>query len=195
MSSPASAIDEPREVVPTGILGMALFIATEAMFFLGLISAFLVVLRAGALPWPPFDQPRLPVGITGINTAILLVSSWTMRRSVSALRLREGSLVRWMGVTALHGAIFLSIQGVEWIRLVGFGLTTTSSLYGATFYMLVGIHGVHVASAVVALMIFLARAADGRYAAGDEARLMPMAMYWYFVVAIWPILYLLVYLR
>jgi heme/copper-type cytochrome/quinol oxidase subunit 3 len=173
---------------------MALFIATEAMFFLGLISAFLV-LRAEALQWPPYDQPRLPVGITGISTAILLASSWRMRRAVAALRLGERSVVRWLGATALLGAIFLSIQGFEWVRLVGFGLTTTSSVYGATFYTLVGIHGVHVASAVVALMVFLTRAAEGRYAAGDDARLMPMAMYWYFVVAIWPILYLLVYLQ
>jgi heme/copper-type cytochrome/quinol oxidase subunit 3 len=194
MSNPSSAIRRPHEVVPSGILGMALFIATEAMFFVGLISAFLV-LRAEALQWPPFDQPRLPVEVTGMNTAILLASGWTMRRAVMALRLGEAGPVRWMGVTAILGVVFLSIQGFEWVRLVGFGLTTTSSLYGSTFYMLVGIHGVHVASAVVALLVHLTRAGDGRYAAGDDAPLMPMAMYWYFVVAIWPILYLLVYLR
>lgn len=192
MSNPSSAIRRPHEVVPNGILGMALFIATEAMFFLGLISAFLV-LRAEALQWPPFDQPRLPLEVTGFNTAILLASGWTMRRAVTALRKGEASLLRWMGVTAVLGVVFLSIQGFEWVRLVGFGLTTTSSLYGATFYMLVGIHGVHVASAVVALVVHLMRAAGGGHAPGDGARLMPMAMYWYFVVAIWPILYLLVY--
>jgi cytochrome c oxidase subunit 3 len=194
MMGPSFAIRRPREVVPSGILGMALFIATEAMFFMGLISAFLV-LRAGALEWPPFDQPRLPVGVTGVNTAILLASGWTMHRAVAALRRGDASLVRWMGVTAILGVVFLSIQGFEWIRLVSFGLTTTSSLYGATFYTLVGVHGIHVASAVVALLAHLGGAAAGRYTAGDDARLMPMAMYWYFVVAVWPVLYLLVYLR
>jgi heme/copper-type cytochrome/quinol oxidase subunit 3 len=194
MSEPSFAIRRPREVVPSGILGMALFIATEAMFFVGLISAFLV-LRAAALQWPPFDQPRLPVLVTGVNTAILLASGWTMRRAVMALRLGESGPARWIGVTTILGVVFLSIQGFEWVRLVGFGLTTTSSLYGATFYTLVGIHGLHVASAVVALLVHLTLAAGGRYAAGDDARLMPMAMYWYFVVAIWPLLYLLVYLQ
>jgi heme/copper-type cytochrome/quinol oxidase subunit 3 len=194
MSEPSVAMRRPREVVPSGILGMALFIATEAMFFAGLISAFLV-LRAEALQWPPFDQPRLPVGVTGVNTAILLASGWTMRRAVAALRIGEAGPTRWMGVTALLGVVFLSIQGFEWVRLVGFGLTTTSSLYGATFYTLVGIHGLHVASAVVALLVHLARAASGRFEAGEEARLLPMAMYWYFVVAIWPLLYLLVYIQ
>jgi heme/copper-type cytochrome/quinol oxidase subunit 3 len=118
-----------------------------------------------------------------------------MRRAVAVLRLGEAGPTRWMGVTAILGVVFLSIQGFEWVRLVGFGLTTTSSLYGATFYTLVGIHGLHVASAVVALLVHLMRAASGRYAAGEEARLLPMAMYWYFVVAIWPLLYLLVYVR
>ena len=135
------------------------------------------------------------MGVTGVNTAILLASGWTMHRAVTALRRGEAGLARWMGVTAILGVVFLSIQGFEWIRLVSFGLTTTSSLYGATFYTLVGVHGLHVASAVVALLAHLAGAAAGRYTAGDDARLMPMAMYWYFVVAVWPILYLLVYLR
>ena len=104
MSDPSLAIRRPREIVPSGILGMALFIATEAMFFVGLISAFLV-LRAEALQWPPFDQPRLPVGVTGVNTAILLASGWTMRRAVTVLRLGEASPARWIGVTTLLGVV------------------------------------------------------------------------------------------
>jgi heme/copper-type cytochrome/quinol oxidase subunit 3 len=167
---------------------MALFIATEAMFFAGLISAF-VVLRAQAPEWPPFDQPRLPVFATGINTAVLLASGWTMHRALAALRAGGAGVSGWLGATAALGAIFLGIQGFEWVRLVAFGLTTNSSLYGATFYTLVGAHGLHVLGALVALLLVWRRASADR----AESLLLPIWMYWLFVVAVWPVLYAMVY--
>jgi heme/copper-type cytochrome/quinol oxidase subunit 3 len=172
---------------------MAIFIATEAMFFAGLISAF-VVLRAQAPDWPPMDQPRLPVGVTGINTAILLASGWTMQRALRALRGGGQTVIRWLGATALLGAIFLVIQGSEWLRLVHFGLTTSSSLYGATFYTLIGAHGLHVLAALVALLVALRLAIRRMDRSAGAEWLMPYRMFWHFVVAVWPILYVLVYL-
>jgi heme/copper-type cytochrome/quinol oxidase subunit 3 len=180
------SISSARPLVPNGALGMALFIATEAMFFTGLISAFLV-LRAQAPEWPPSDQPRLPVLVTGINTAVLLLSGWTMHRALAALRTGSAGISGWLGATAVLGAIFLGVQGFVWARLLAFGLTTTSSLYGATFYVLVGAHGLHVAGALVALFFVWRSASIG------ESLLLPMWMYWLFVVAVWPLLYGLVY--
>ena len=179
-------------LVPSGTLAMALFIATEVMFFAGLVSAFLV-LRAEALVWPPTGQPRLPVGVTGLNTAVLLASGWTMQRSVVALRAR-GRPGRWLDATAALGALFLLLQGAEWARLVGFGLTTTSSLYGGIFYTLVGAHALHVVAALAVLGVVAARARRGRYRAGEPGGLELCRMYWIFVVAVWPVLYVLVYL-
>jgi heme/copper-type cytochrome/quinol oxidase subunit 3 len=193
MSPDRSTLAKSRPIVPSGVLAMAMFIATEAMFFAGLISAF-VVLRAQAPDWPPMDQPRLPVGITGINTVILLASGWTMQRALRALREGGDAVIRWLGATALLGAIFLVIQGSEWVRLVHFGLTTSSSLYGATFYTLIGAHGLHVLAALVALLVALRLAIRRRDRAGGAEWLMPYRMFWHFVVAVWPILYVLVYL-
>jgi cytochrome c oxidase subunit 3 len=173
---------------------MALFIITEAMFFVGLISGFLV-LRAQAPAWPPLDQPRLPVEVTGFNTFLLLVSAGTIMRAFVLLRRGAAAHGSWLGATALLGGAFLAIQGYEWVRLVHYGLTTSSSLYGSTFYVLVGAHGLHVLGALVALLVIWRGALAGRYGAGDDIRLMPMLMYWLFVVAIWPILYVLVYLQ
>jgi len=179
-------------LVPSGTLAMALFIATEVMFFAGLVSAFLV-LRAEALVWPPTGQPRLPVGLTGLNTAVLLASGWTLQRSLVALR-AGGGPGRWLEITAVLGVLFLVIQGSEWARLVGFGLTTTSSLYGSIFYTLVGAHALHVLAALVALLVVTARARRGRYPADAPGGLELCRMYWLFVVAVWPVLYVLVYL-
>jgi cytochrome c oxidase subunit 3 len=175
-------------------LGMWMLIATESMFFGGMVAAFLV-LRLGAAVWPPPFQPRLPVGVTAVNTLILLASSYALVRAGQAVRRddRRG-LTRWLLYTGLLGGLFLAVQGIEWVRLVHFGLTVSSGIYGATFYTLIGTHGVHVLGALTWLALVLAGAARGRYTARDHVGVATCAMYWHFVVGLWPILYVLVYL-
>ena len=73
-------------------LAMLFLICGEVMFFGGLVSAFLV-LRVTAVQWPPPLQPRLPVGVTGINTLVLLASSVAMAAAVRALPQRDGHLL------------------------------------------------------------------------------------------------------
>lgn len=193
MSAPGAPMAGSRAIVPSGVLGMAIFIATEAMFFAGLVSA-LLVLRAQGGDWPPMGQPRLPVGVTGFNTLILLASGWSMHQAAGALRRGDPRMRRLLGITAGLGLFFVSVQGYEWIRLVQFGLTTSSSLYGATFYTIVGAHGLHVLAAVIALLVAALVIAPAREREGtDRAWLEPFRMYWYFVVGVWPILYYLVY--
>jgi heme/copper-type cytochrome/quinol oxidase subunit 3 len=172
---------------------MAIFIATETMFFAALVSAFLV-LRAQAMAWPPFDQPRLPVALTAANGLLLLASAWTFQRGYAALRQRREGLVRWLRRTWLLGATFLAVQGFEWVRMVHHGLTTESSLYGASFYTLVGAHALHVLAALVVLAVVLRRAATGHFQPGEASALEPYRLFWFFVVAVWPLLYVLVYL-
>jgi cytochrome c oxidase subunit 3 len=177
-----------------GVVGLLIFLGTEAMFFAGLMSAF-VILRAGVAAWPPPGQPRLPLVVTGLNGLVLLASAVTMngaRRRARADRTRALSV--WLAVTAALGATFLAVQGTEWVRLVGHGLTATSSVYGALFHTLIGAHAVHVLGALVALLVVTVRALGGRYAAASQASVELCAMYWWFVVGLWPVLYALVYL-
>ena len=189
---------EPRPpagpVVTNARLGMLVFLGAEAMFFTGLIGAFLVF-RLGSLTWPPAGQPRLPLLVTGVNTAVLLASGVTMARALRAIRRgdRRG-LVRGLLVTALLGTIFLAVQGAEWVRLVHFGLTLTAGIYGSIFYTLIGTHGLHVLGAVLWLGVVLAGAARHRFSAARHVPLELCGMYWYFVVGLWPILFALVYL-
>lgn len=179
-----------------GILGMLLFLGTEVMFFAGLISAFLI-LRAGAGVWPPPDQPRLPIAVTGFNTAILLLSGCTMVLAGRAVRknLGDRAVTIRLAVTAALGGLFLGVQGYEWVRLMSYGLSLSSGSYGSTFYTLIGAHGVHVVTAVLFLLVVLrdtARTRLKRQPAG--AGIVVCEMYWLFVVAVWPVLYVLVYL-
>jgi len=175
-------------------VAMLFLIAGEVMFFAAFVSGFFV-LRMAAPLWPPPLQPRLPVFVTGLNTLVLLGSSAAMLAATRAARRGDrGRAVRHLALTAALGATFLGVQGYEWLRLIEYGLTVSSGAYGATFYTLIGIHAAHVVGALVLLAITLAFAARGRFLDGRPAILRACAIYWHFVVALWPILYVAVYL-
>ena len=175
-------------------LAMLFFLSAETMFFAGLISAFFV-LRLSAAVWPPPLQPRLPVGITGLNTLVLLASSVAMIAALRAVRRADRrALVERLAAAAALGALFLAVQGYEWAGLIHYGLTVTSGVYGATFYTLIGIHAAHVLGALVWLGVTLMLAARGRFVDGRVNGLRTCAIYWHYVVGLWPILYLTVYL-
>jgi len=165
------------------VLGTATYVATAIMFFAGLISAYLV-LRAGSTAWPPVGQPRLPILVTGINTGILFVSGvlvWHARAIAPHRALRA------LNAASVLGVLFLAVQGVEWGRLVSYGLRASSGSYGATFYTVVGAHALHVLGGVVTLLVTTSRIKRGQ---GDLAA---CALYWGFVVLLWPVLYVAVY--
>ena len=171
-----------------------MFLGAEAMFFAGLIGAY-IVFRVGSAIWPPPFQPRLPVGVTGVNTLILVASAVTMRWSLKAVRVNDRRrLIRCLVYTAVLGGIFLLIQGFEWLRLIHFGLTVSSSVYGGLFYTLIGFHGLHVFGALLCLLAILMRAKQGRFSREGHVGVQICGMYWTFVVALWPVLYGLVYL-
>ncbi len=181
-------------VIPSPVLGMALFLFTEVMLFCGLISAYLV-LRAQAGAWPPADQPRLPILLTAFNTVLLLWSGRAMWRSVPLLQGADPVGARRALLVALTlGAAFLAIQGYEWVSLISYGLSSSESLYGALFYTLVGCHALHVAVALGVVAWVLRRASRGPWGAEQVGGLRAVRMYWLFVVAIWPPLYVMVYL-
>jgi cytochrome c oxidase subunit 3 len=175
-------------------LAVLMLLGAEVMFFAGLIGAFLVF-RLSASVWPPPFQPRLPTGVTGVNTAILLASAVTMNLSVRAARADAiATLIRYLTMTALLGAVFLVVQGYEWVRLIHFGLTASSSVYGGMFYALIGAHGAHVFGGLIWLFVVWIQARRRRFSKSGYAGVQTAAMYWTFVVALWPVLYGLVYL-
>lgn len=183
-----------RPLLDNIVLATIFVIGGEMMFFAGLVFSFWIV-RLGAPVWPPPLQPRLPVGVTAVNTVILLASSvviaWAMRARGRGDR---RAFVRRLALTATLGGLFLAVQGYEWFRLVGFGLTVASGAYGTTFYTLIGAHAAHVVAALGWLAFTLSRASRGGFAGPRAAAVTACAMYWHFVVALWPILWVSVYL-
>lgn len=171
-------------------MGMLIFVVTEAMIFAGLMSAFAIVKGAAAV-WPPPDQPRLPVEATAVNTLALLASGVALFLGGRAFYRDPDSARRPLALALGLGAFFVLSQGYEWVQLIGQGLTLTSSTRGGFFYLIVGAHGLHAVAAIGALAWAFQCLRSGTL---TYQRLAPVQIFWYFVVGVWPILYVMVYL-
>lgn len=183
---------EQRQVAPSQIIGTGIFILTEVMFFAGLISAFAVVKASapGGI-WPPPGQPRLPIETTLFNTVALILSAVALYYAGRRFSESPEAAVRPYQAAVGLGAFFVALQGWEWVRLLADGLTMTSSTYGAFFYLIVGIHGLHVLCGLAAL-IYVYRLLQTSML--SRHTLIAMQMFWFFVVGLWPLLYWQVYL-
>lgn len=184
--------DERRQIIPDAVMGMLFFVACELMFFAALVSAQFVV-RGSAAEWPPIDQPRLPLFTTAGNTLVLLASGvllWMSARMMNASAPREAvsKYLRW---SVWLGALFVMVQGMEWLRLIHFGLTLQSSSYGSFFYLIIGAHAAHAVAALALLVHVYHTFAKGTM---RVQRFWAAQVFWYFVVGLWPFLYVLVYL-
>lgn len=180
-----------RQLIPSGVLGMLMFVFTESMLFAGLISAHWVVRAGTSLPWPPPDQPRLPQIATLLNSAVLLFSGGALLIAHLAFRRRTAEARTPLLVAVGCGAFFVLFQGREWVALIARGLTLTSSPYGSFFYLIVGTHALHALGAIVALAWSLTRLRAGRLTANQ---FYTVETFWYFVVLVWPLIYVRVYL-
>lgn len=177
-------------------LAIFILLGAETMLFVGLIGAFLVF-RMGSVTWPPISHAdiNLPRLVTGINTILLIISGYIMFQALRAVQKdRLKQLRNMLIVTGVLGLLFLGIQGYEWIQLIGKGLTLQSGIFGGIFYVLIGCHAVHVFCAVVWLTIVTAKAITFKYSGTDHTGVATCTIYWIYVVALWPILYILVYL-
>ncbi len=189
-----TTMDSNQRNLISAKLGILLFITAEVMFFSGLISAF-VVFRFSPVSWPPPGQPRLPLGVTAFNTLVLLLSGVTFQLAFRALKsVRYQAFKKLLTWTGALGALFLCVQGFEWIRLLHYGLTLHSSIFGGFFYCLVGTHGLHVLGGLIALLWVLKRAWADAYDSTQALGVEICRIYWFFVVGLWPIIFFLVYL-
>ena len=183
-----------RRYISNGMIAILMVIASEMMLFSGLIGSFLIF-RLQAAFWPPPNLPRLPIAITWVNTFVLLSSAVTMALAVRSVHQNRQRLTRrYLASTLALGVTFLAVQGSEWVRLVAHGLRLSSGSYGSTFYLLIGCHGAHVTAGVIWLACVATLAMRGRYNARNAGGVELCAVYWFFVCAIWPLLFGLVYL-
>jgi cytochrome c oxidase subunit III len=183
-------------------LGMWVFLLSEVMFFTSLIGAY-VILRF-AHP-DAFAEPGevLNVPLTAVNTFVLICSSVTMVKAFAAIeRDDQQGLQRWLLATILLGSAFVGVQIYEYIHLVNIGFVANAAtyaagggpIYGSTFYLMTGFHGLHVTLGVLSLVWLLFRARRGDFTSQRLGAVEAVGLYWHFVDLVWIVLFTIVYL-
>jgi heme/copper-type cytochrome/quinol oxidase subunit 3 len=184
-------IAQPRTpIISNAVLGTTIFVIVEVMFFAGLMSAYTVIRAGAGLRWVPPPNVRLPVESTLINTGFLMLSGILMILAVWWFS-KSKDKSRWAFLGAiLLGATFVALQGQEWLKLLSLGMTIGTGVFASTFFLLIGAHGLHAISAIIAMVYIWTWMNQGRCKTDHIQAIM---VYWLFIVGIWPILYRLVY--
>ncbi len=191
----AYAYETPLTPESWGKLGMWIFLAADAMSFGGLLAGY-GALRYVSPNWPN-PKDTLGINLTAFMTFLLICSSVTMVKGLSAVKRGDRTWATLhLLATAAGGALFLGLQAYEWTHLIHRGMTLSgnpwgSSLFGPTFFILTGFHGMHVTGGVLYLLttVFMFRRGSWDY---NEVEI--TGLYWHFVDLIWILVFTFVYL-
>ena len=180
--------------VDARLLGIYLFIGSEIMLFGSFFTAyFFARVIVGPPEWPP-EGFHLPVYLAGLNTIILVTSSFTMHWALKSVKQdQRAGLIAGLTLTFLLGFTFLAIQVREYSR-IGFG--PADNAFASTFFGLTGLHGAHVFVGLNLLAFALVRSVRGHYgpAPHDHLGVELPGIYWHFVDVMWIVVYSSVYL-
>jgi heme/copper-type cytochrome/quinol oxidase subunit 3 len=177
--------------------GMWAFLASDAMTFAALLTSA-ALLRAQSRDWPSATTV-FNLGTAIAMTILLLVSSGFMVTALSGIKQNNHKQFRtFLLFTLLCGTAFVILQGLEWHELIRQGMTMTQNswgvgLFGATFYVLTGFHGLHVLGGVIYLAAILLRGWRGHYHSEHYAAVEIAGLYWHFVDIVWIFVFIFVY--
>jgi cytochrome c oxidase subunit 3 len=176
--------------VEAQFLGMLLFIISEVMLFGAFFTAYFFIRVVGDAEWPAAGT-ELPVAIAGVNTAILLSSSFTMHWALEGAR-NENRRALQVGIltTFLLGLTFLTVQVNEYFNV---GFAPHDHAQGTIFYGLTGLHGAHVFIGLTLLLFATTRAFRGHYSAKQHRGVEVPGIYWHFVDVMWIFVYTTIY--
>jgi cytochrome c oxidase subunit III len=168
--------------VEAQFLGMLLFIISEIMLFGAFFTAYFFIRVVGEADWPAQGE-ELPVAIAGVNTAILLSSSFTMHWALEGARNENRRALKYgILTTFLLGLTFLTIQVNEYVHI---GFAPQDNAQGTIFYGLTGLHGAHVFIGLTLLAMVTIRAFRGHYSAKEHRGVEVPGIYWHFVDVMW----------
>jgi cytochrome c oxidase subunit 3 len=179
----AETIGDQRAVRGTSspVLGMVLFVASEAMFFAALFGAYFTI-YAGANQWPPKGIDT-NIGVPAVLTAILISSSFTLQAGVAAVRKgRMDRLRRWLEVTLILGIAFLALQAFDYSQL---DFSIRQGVFPSLFFVMTGLHMAHVIGGVVLLGMVYVQTRSGQLSMERHEPIESAAIYWHFVDIVW----------
>jgi cytochrome c oxidase subunit 3 len=172
------------------LLGMLLFIISEVMVFGAFFTAYFFIRIAQGDPWPAHGT-TLPVAVAGVNTLILVSSSFTLHWAEAAIKKgNRFGLKAGMLTTFLLGCAFLFIQINEYANI---GFAPQDHAQATIFFSLTGLHGAHVFIGLLLLLIVTIRAFRGHYSPEEHRGVEIPGIYWHFVDIMWIVVYTTVY--
>jgi cytochrome c oxidase subunit 3 len=181
-----------------GKLGMWIFLAGDAVGFGTLLAAY-GAMRATSADWPnPYDV--LGINLTAAMTFLLICSSVTMVKALEWLgKGDKGKAKLFLFLTALGGAIFVSLQAFEWTKLIHEGLHINgnpwgATLFGTSFFIITGFHGLHVTGGVIYLLSIIGVVARRPDPAASYNAVEIAGLYWHFVDLVWIMVFTFMYL-
>ena len=177
--------------VEAQFLGMLLFIISEIMLFGAFFTAYFFIRVVGNAEWPA-EGTELPKVIAGVNTAILISSSFTMHWALEGARNENRAALR-VGIltTFLLGLTFLIVQVNEYVHI---GFAPSDNAQGTIFYGLTGLHGAHVLIGLTLLIFVTVRAFRGHFSPESHHGVEIPGIYWHFVDVMWIVVYTTVYI-
>ena len=186
-----------KPIVQLGLrYGMVLFIFSEVMFFVAFFWAFF---NASLFPteaiggvWPPTDiQTFDPFSLPFTNTVVLLLSGTAVTWAHYALMQKDRpGLIKGLALAIVLGILFTALQAYEYAHAA---FSLKDGIYGSTFYMATGFHGLHVIIGTILLIVCLYRAMHGDFNPRQHFGFEAAAWYWQFVDAVWLFLFVCVY--
>jgi cytochrome c oxidase subunit 3 len=191
LPSPGGQTSEASHHGGHNLTGMIIFLCSESVIFLAFFAGY-SVLKLSSPVWLPAGVEGLEVRSPLINTIILVSSSFVAY--FAERQLQRGRLwdfrALWL-LTMAMGSYFVFGQAVEWR---GLAFSLQDGVFGGTFYLLTGFHGLHVITGILLMGLMLARSfRPGNYE-GGEAGVTSVSLFWHFVDVIWIILFALIYL-
>jgi heme/copper-type cytochrome/quinol oxidase subunit 3 len=179
--------------LPNTKLAMWLFLASECLLFGALITTY--VLYRGASTTGPYPADVFDIPYTSVSSFVLLASSLTMVLSLVAAEKRDMPRMRvWLLATAFLGLTFVGGQVYEFTSFYREGLSITTNLFGTTFYVLTGFHGVHVTVGILMLLSLVSMSWTGRLPEDAAFPVEMVGLYWHFVDIVWIVIFTVVYL-
>ncbi len=189
MPDRALEYDSRYQSVPNaGKFGMFIFLAALTMLFGASIIGYLII-RSRAPEWPPAGLRLYSNGLW-FSTALIVVSSIAMHMAyIGAKTDNQRQLRVGMLLTTILGTLFLAAQTWNWYDLIGTSIATSDQLFGFTFYMLTGLHALHVIGGILPLAFVTRRAYAGRYDSEYHPGVVYCSMYWHFLTGMWIVIF------
>jgi cytochrome c oxidase subunit 3 len=184
----------PEQALETAKLGIWCFLATEVLLFGGLFTAY-TVFRISAPEMFHTEYLKLNRLFGAVNTVVLICSSLTVALGIAAIRQGKQQMLKvYLILTLLLAAAFLGVKYAEYSEHIAVGELPGTNNFFSLYYMMTGLHAIHVFAGMAALTAMLVMAQRGKFSAEEHNPVEITGLYWHFVDLVWIYLFPMLYL-